>query len=142
MTDLVKQCDSFYGSLTTRKKKVNVIPIAITFSFMHLAILKERNTYHKNLWKRDFPDGDYDKLDHDQLLQLCDDKPGVITDIISMQAFSDLNRDSNYVTEVDVYFQERIVSGIQFIFSNEPSSKGDKNNVIGNGDKNPDIKYK
>ncbi|CAG8585771.1 4380_t:CDS:2, partial [Scutellospora calospora] len=268
--------------------KVNVIPIAITFSFMHLAILKERNTYHESsetyetdlqqkvreykqyfvniysewiIWRKNqiskipynnkdpqvfdtitnkgikyeetdqneeakkryeemcnrvvsrylneakvefmkmylhtfaldkflnpkaptiapnrdigtiicgiygretFPDKDHDKFDHNQLLKLYYDKPGIITGInIHAGYFVDcikvkykgydgttvgndkggdaytirgLNGDSNYVTKVDVYFNERVVSGIQFFFSNEPSYKGNINNVIGNGDKNP-----
>ncbi|RIB27636.1 hypothetical protein C2G38_2240006 [Gigaspora rosea] len=59
MTNLVKQFDKFYNNLISGKNliagknqdNVNLITIAITYSFMHLAILRERSTYHKEIYK-------------------------------------------------------------------------------------------
>ncbi|CAG8664012.1 10352_t:CDS:2 [Dentiscutata erythropus] len=62
MTNLVKRCDIFYNNLITGKNKnnINLIPIAITYSIMHLAILKERSTYHKEIYKTNKSDETYD----------------------------------------------------------------------------------
>ncbi|CAG8825736.1 14885_t:CDS:2, partial [Racocetra persica] len=49
LTNLIKQCDTFYKNLTSENKdNINLITIAITYSLMHLAILKEKSTYHKS----------------------------------------------------------------------------------------------
>ncbi|CAG8575220.1 161_t:CDS:2 [Cetraspora pellucida] len=51
LTNLIKQCDTFYKNLTNENKdNVNLVTIAITYSIMHLAILKEKSTYHKEIF--------------------------------------------------------------------------------------------
>ncbi|CAG8763945.1 2040_t:CDS:2, partial [Racocetra persica] len=54
LTNLINQCEIFYDSLTTatgkNKDNVNLVTIAITYSLMHLAILKEACTSHKGLF--------------------------------------------------------------------------------------------
>ncbi|CAG8575256.1 163_t:CDS:2 [Cetraspora pellucida] len=52
LTNLIKQCDTFYKNLTNENKdNLNLVTIAITYSIMHLVILKEKSTYHKEIFK-------------------------------------------------------------------------------------------
>ncbi|CAG8452351.1 20396_t:CDS:2 [Dentiscutata erythropus] len=55
MKSLVELCDSFYNNLVTGKNMDNVqlITIAITFVFVHLTILRERNRHSKEIYSKE-----------------------------------------------------------------------------------------
>ncbi|CAG8581900.1 5694_t:CDS:2 [Scutellospora calospora] len=52
MTNLIKLCDDFYNALITGRNNDNVclLTIAITFAFIHLTILRERNRHSKEIY--------------------------------------------------------------------------------------------
>ncbi|KAF0561678.1 glutamate-rich protein 3 [Gigaspora margarita] len=55
MENLVKLCDNFYNNLVTGKNMDNVhlLTIAITFMFVHLTILRERNRHSKEIYSKE-----------------------------------------------------------------------------------------